>query len=165
MYDKLDDAIFRLQGTFVQYDGKYRFVSSLKNHAERGILLYLSGMDKPVPINDEKLNFLRPKVGYVKALGRLMYLSRMPNRTYRQGLRHDNVRVSGGTLEHLMHHQEEDELMEREDEGEVLSQDFAIVDNKLFYKEREVGIRLNGNCHLSNDYQFLKEALEEVTNV
>lgn len=163
MYDSVRQASFRLNNTFVEYDGNLKYVNKVGGQDDN-IKLLLHGVEKPVFLDDPKLNILRPRVGYMQVGGKLIYIARTPNRSYRQGLREDNVRVIGGNLQDFNRPNGYFDLF-NDGESTVINKDFAVQDKTLLYKGDAVGMVINHNYHLSNRFKFLQEALEEATNV
>ena len=168
MYESLRDASFRLDGTIVFYKNRYIVVEGCKSVSSK---LCLVGGGNTIPLTSKDLKMRCIPTGYVSVNGVLMFLSRRPTRRFRQGLRSDNTKVYdvGGKERNFNFFY--DAVMRGgvvgliPDSGEVISRDFAILDNVLYYRLREVGYSKGGKVRLKNDVQFLKEAVQEYLEV
>lgn len=163
MYDNLRDAEFRLRRTVVFYDGSYRYVNSVeRQQGKYGVNLTDVGF---VPLDNDKLKIRSIPTGYVIAGGVLCYLQRNPTRTYRQGLRADNTKAGGLGFDAFARSVMLGDVKTVGKDlagNKILNKDYAVRGNKLFYREREVGVYVDGKPYLHNGKSFLKELLDEV---
>lgn len=175
----------RLHETVVVLNGKPFYVHEVTGRGlVRGVNL-CTGEQEEAQLN--ALDLTPPKLGYVNLQMDAVYLTRMPIRHYRQGIRSANLSVkkvgrSNGMLENIVHNQIKQPIMndypdvdfciEALSNGEyrerAFHKHFSLKLNKdrwqLNYKAVHVGgfNPKKGTTLLGNDYQFLKETVDEV---
>lgn len=98
-YDR-EQAKQKLAGTVIMYKDKPVYIGDVKQGGGGVVLLAynLPGYDKEVllKIDDNNLDGLNFKLGYVNYKGTATYLTRVPRRQYSQGLRSENTSNSLG---------------------------------------------------------------------
>jgi hypothetical protein len=161
MYDNMRDVEFRLRGTLVEYKGQLKYVNGC-DMIGRAYVIDLRGIGN-VRLDSRHLKITNIRTGYMNIDGHLVYLSRRPTRAYRQGLRQDNTSCTGDICFR--------ELMDRvrlglnntelRDGCKILSSDYAVIEDQLYYRTRLVGIYHNNKPYLNNDKKFLVESLTE----
>lgn len=169
MYDNLRDAEFRLRNTVVWYGDKYRYVSGVLK-SEGNILLKLHGVGS-VKLTDDKLKVRSIPTGYIRIDKNTYYLTRLPARRYRQGLRDDNcVLFSGDRKVNLTDHFITPCIVgynTPKTKHTILSKDFLLECNgegkpkAILYRTKLVGYYLNGEARFINGLDFIKESFEK----
>lgn len=95
LYDNIEDVKTKLIGTYVYYDGKAMFCKDCSiNEKEKfviGLMAPNARNRKWVELDDPKLNYMNFNLGYTNGMKWAVWWYRIPQRQYRQGLRHDQV--------------------------------------------------------------------------
>lgn len=165
MYTCGRDLQFRLKGTIVWYKGKHRYVRDTMFINTRKQVLLLDD-NTEVQLGDADLKISSIPCGYFNLGGTPAYLVRKANRTYRQGLRSDNVYfynhplfAFGEYVDRIRNGRTEPPLRAN---CKILSKDFAVIGDELHYRGSCVGVYVNDEAYTNNENFFLKELLEEV---
>ena len=161
MYETTEEASFRLRSTLVSYKGEYCYVKQVTGF--RGTIKVLLAPNLVnISLDDPDLVVRGIPTGYVNVGGRLAYVSRRPCRKYRQGLREDNCRVTIGfhrLLHWVMDGREEVPLPE---DVVIINSDYCAKGDVLYYRERDIGSYIGGECYVYNHLSFLREAVKEL---
>ncbi len=93
----VDDLNMRLNNSLVKYNGQPAYVVGIDG---RTLSLYLTRTRDNVlaHLPDNKLDIRPVPLGYVNLLSHCVYVSRRPERRYKQGLNTNNIRVRGKAM-------------------------------------------------------------------
>lgn len=118
MYDNLDSAKQKLQGTFCYYEGRAVYVKDIKpKSSDPDVLMnkkfivyicYLEGLAKFFwrDLDDPKFQYMEFNMGYMNSMGYALWYYRIPHKQWKQGLHSNQVSVrdkSGLTDWHQFH--------------------------------------------------------------
>ena len=185
MYDNFDQLAMRLVGSFILYEGEVCFVKSVDDGARTLLLTELTTKRTFItPVGDKRLCFKSLPLGYTNQQGQAVYLYRIPERRYKQGITSHSVRsiVHGRglidsfltvSLEQCVKGRypsfEEARLavIRNEVQSCAFSKEFAIsygppdMEGALMHKGDPVGYVKEGKPFLNPNRFFLKEILAE----
>lgn len=197
-YDNLQDASSKLVGTFCMYKGKAIVVKDVQTTDPDGYdkgeyRVYWNDMEHgrtgtPFLMEDPEFNCSHYNLGYVNRMQAASWFYRLPQKQWKQGLRHDQLgqKVSarqyygavefraspwvGQMLEDLYpSFKEAIELLKR-DKAEIVAfhRNFAAKYNRMHqdfvveYKGDEIGVTHDAHTFkLTDRYQHLNESLQE----
>ena len=178
MYD-VDLVGARLNRAIVQIDGKYQYIMEVRGTKDKGYTALTSnGIFK---INQGNVNYVDMRIGMVPLSGTHYWSYRLPVRRWKAGLNYSNyvVQLLGATrwmyVKKQMFEDNIDSIInmlggiyipfsEAVALGEgVVSQHFAVKEDFLFYKSKNVASIANKQVVFKNNFKFLRERFLQET--
>lgn len=173
----------RLNGSWVKFNGSFVYILSVSNS---GVVDYLDKNSKDGKCHLRELDLTPIQLGYINFKRASKYVVRLPVRSYRQGIRRQNVSILEGASRNQVElgkyfwdclesgYKKLDHCIESVYNGEKTSlsfcPDFCVRGDSnnmhLDYKGKECGKVDTGKqlLILDNKYNFLKESLEFYEN-
>lgn len=184
MYDSIDFAQGRLLGTVISYDEHPVYIKDIHHDGIVEIIDVRTSKEKTASLYDKKFSKVPCQLGYCNYNGEAKYLSRIPQRRWKQGIDDNSLYYSTGnrlrnlkcaafanTIEGIYPPFEEAVTRVRENimASCAFSRYFAVeLQGKvvvLCFKGEEVGVLdVAGIPVLHDRFFFLKEMLTEVLN-
>lgn len=193
LYDNLDDAKAKLDGTLAYYDGKAIYIHQVTfdNNPNDLVVQISSIIDKKkilVKLDDPKFNYIHYNIGYVNGNYASVWWRRQPIKQYKQGLKREQLNYAASdtafydyaefganypTIAMMENRYPtiaecEQKLKDREVAAIAFHRNFGATYDRLHkdlvieYQAKKIGICTNLNhFELSEDYQYLSEALKE----
>ena len=173
-FDRCGDVKLYLVNSIVMYDGKPATVLKADDigGGEFEILLVRLDRGKKIRVrtDDSLLELEPPKLGYINAGGKAVYLHRDPVRYYKRGLSSENVRNQYFSSDAVTTIANDDypsfsTAMDSIEHSMVsscaFSCNFAVDKKGLYFKKRKVGKVVDGKATLDKKFSFLSNKLEE----
>lgn len=167
-YDN-DFARGRLLGTIIRINDRAAYIENISGDQDLHYIDLESDTPGMVNIRDESVNVVPPKLGYISTGRGWKYVSRQPERRWKQGLPTDLLGIAmdnktqrkalgkslNGNYVHF-------NVAKRSVRCSAFSLHFAVQDGELMYKGEKVGtVSVEGFIALDQNKIFLKEYLEE----
>lgn len=181
MFYDLRTARMRFNNSVVMYDGFPVIIEEVYHDEDSsGFLMCYRPLMGAMPRDkanhtDPRWDYKAPRLGYVNAANRATYLTRMPQRYFKQGVEIGSLMYIGeGTREvlrdynalHLMFtntYPSFEEAIANSTDGTVaFSRELAVKNGSLlYYRGSCIGEIKNGKALVSKEHFFLKDMLEE----
>lgn len=167
-YDN-DFARGRLIGTIIRINGRAAYIENISGDQDLHYIDLESDTPGMVNIRDESVNVIPPRPGYISTGRGWKYVTRQPERRWKQGLTIDLLGIDmdsktqrkalGKSLNGNYIHFN---VAKRSVRCSAFSLHFAVQDGELMYKGEKVGtVSVEGFIALDQNKIFLKEYLEE----
>jgi len=174
-FDRCGDVKLYLVNSIVMYDGKPAKVVRAEEAGGGEFMIklkFLREQDETffTKTDDDLLELDPPKLGYINAGGKAVYLHRDPVRYYKRGLSQENVRNQhfNDRSVHIIASKDYPSFITAMDSINhdmvnscAFSANFAVDKKSLYYKKRKVGTVKDGKATLSKKFSFLSKKLEE----
>lgn len=177
-YDSVDDAQLYLASSILRHKDDFIYVSNVRSMTNVDCWSIKKRKEVTLKLTDIDYSTINLGYYYDRELGKLLYLERMPSRTWRQGLTSNNVVARGGRRFHLPNVTSramqdllvpkylkfkpalEEAVMKRREVA--FNRRFSIdSDSILRYKTKPIGEYRNEEFKLLHSCAYLKELLEK----
>ena len=174
-FDRCGDVKLYLVNSIVMYDGKPAKVMRAEDAGGGEFIIKLKFLNEEDAVfmtktDDDLLELDPPKLGYINAGGKAVYLHRDPVRYYKRGLSTENVRNQyfNDRSVHIIASNDYPSFITAMDSVKhemvkscAFSVNFAVDKKALYFKKRKVGKVVDGNAKLDVKFKFLSKKLEE----